>query len=354
MIDLKNIHYKANNFFLDKINHTFEEKKIHIILGPSGSGKTLLLEIIAGLRTPQNGQIIYHNTDITKLLPEKRNIAYLPQDNVLFPHLNVKENISYALKIKGINNDANSLKITEKLQITPILNRNVQHLSGGEIQRVALARSIIAGSKTLLLDEPTSAFHYSLKNEFLHFLKEIQKDYELTIIMVTHDILGVFSIADYITFLINGKLYQTFNNTEPKFTPTHYEVAKFMGIKNIFEGYISSHDKIICPHLNTAFTIHPTLPDKKNMNIKFGIKPEDIRIILPEKKKNYTNTPNQLKGNIKKIYRHFYHYNLLFVPHNIEYPIEIHFPITKSEKITLYEGKDIEIIIKPNDIFLLI
>ncbi len=354
MIELKNISYQTDTFKLHSISHLFEENKIHAILGPSGSGKTILLELLAGLLTPTTGKIYYHNKEISTLPPQDRNIAYLPQDNVLFPHLSVIENITFPLQLKGNKNLNDAFRISEQLHIQHLLKRNIQNLSGGEIQRIALARSIVAGRKILLLDEPTASIHYTLKNEFLYFLKDIQKEYQLTILFVTHDIDGAFSIADEINFLIHGIWYETFYNHSTLFIPRRYEVAKFMGIKNIFEGFFSSPQIITCPSLNTTlqipFSSSSNIPPGK---VLFAIKPEDVRIVLPEKRSEYQDIPNKLIGYIKKIHRHYQYYNLFFYLKDTETHLEVYFPITKTSKIELREGAQIEVVLKPENIFIL-
>ncbi|GIV27245.1 MAG: spermidine/putrescine import ATP-binding protein PotA [Bacteroidia bacterium] len=354
MIELKDVLYKKGDFLLNTIHHIFKENKIHAILGPSGSGKTILLELITGLIKPQKGKIYFKDQDITKLSPQNRQIAYLPQDNVLFPHLSVMENILFPLNITKSQSNFNVSEIIEKLQIKHLINRSIHNLSGGEIQRIALARSIVAGKKVLLLDEPTASIHHVLKNEFLFFLKDIQKEYELTIIMVTHDIDAAFSVADEINFLIYGNWYPTHENGLFNFIPTHYEIARFMGIKNILEGYYSDKYSIFCPALNTNLLLNTaSSPFDNNKNLYFAIKPEDIRIVLPDKFKEYQNVPNKLSCVVKKIYRQYHYYNLQVNPINTGVKLEVLFPITKTSKINLSENSEIEIVLKPEYLFIL-
>ncbi len=306
------------------------------------------------IRIPSKGQIFSNGVNITSLFPEQRNLGYLPQDNMLFPHLNVKENIAYPLRIKNNNNNKIILEIAEKLYISNILNRNIQSLSGGEIQRVALARCLVAGNKTLLLDEPTSALHYSLRNEFCYFLREIQKQFALNIIMVTHDITSAFTIADNIIFLMDNKIHQVFNNASKiKFIPANSKIAAFMGINNIFKGILSSSNTIISPALNTTLFIKEQIQKLTSTTIQFGIKPEDVRIIIAERKNEYANAVNKIKAKVKKIYNTLYFYTIIAVPYETNQLIEIHYPLTKSAKIQLTEDADIEIILKPECIFIL-
>lgn len=353
MIDLKNIFYKTKEFFLKDINHSFGENKIHAIVGPSGSGKTVLIEIIAGIRQVQKGYVLFNGQDITNVPVENRNIAYLPQDYVLFPHLSVEKNISYPLQFRRNFDYEDVYKIADHLQISHLLQRSVDHLSGGEIQRIAIARSILSNCRLLLLDEPTSALHPSMKNEFYRIIKDIQQKYQLTIILVTHDMDGAFTVSDEIHFLIHGQFYQTYiNHPTTRFIPTHIEVAKFMGILNLFESQYLSSNKVYCSELSLSLETENKVPPDKEFII--GVKPEDIRIVLPHKKIEYTYVHNRMQGTIKRIFRYLYHYSILFSPKQAPQKIiEIHFPITKSNKINLFEGLEIEIYIRPNDIFIL-
>jgi ABC-type sugar transport system ATPase subunit len=356
MISLKNIQYKAGAFSLDGIDHTFETGRFHIVLGPSGSGKSLLLEIISGLLAPDSGTILLNGADITDHLPEHRHIGYLPQDNVLFPHLDVKENIAYGLRIKNQKEDNYIKEIAEKLEITHLLDRKIQRLSGGEMQRISLARSLVAGNKVLLLDEPTSSLHHSLKNELCYLLGEIQEQFNLTVIMVTHDIESAFMLGHTITFLIDGKKHQTFSNLENNFIPYNWEVAKFLGIKNIFEGMVRStgiSSRIDCKALGMAILLEGTTDLIEGQSIVFGIKAEDVRIIFPERIAEYTNVPNRITGLIRKIYRRAHFLTLLFVPDQGEVIIEVQYPLTKANKIRLVEGMALEIMLKPDRIFIL-
>lgn len=356
MITLKNIHYKAGAFSLEGINHSFDAGRFHIVLGPSGSGKSILLEIISGLLAPESGTILLDEEDITNYLPEQRNIGYLPQDNVLFPHLDVKGNIAYGLHIKGQKDDDYIKEIADKLEITHLLDRKIQKLSGGEMQRIALARSLVAGNKILLLDEPTSSLHDSLKNELCYLLGEIQEQFKLTVIMVTHDIESAFMLGNTITFLIDGKKHQTFNNLENNFVPFNGEVAKFLGIKNIFEARVKSAlqpSGIDCQALGMELSVEGYPELEADQHLVFGIKAEDVRIIFPERISEYANVPNRITGVIRKIYRRAHFLTILFVPNRGKALIEVQYPLTKANKIRLVEGMALEIMLKPDRIFIL-
>ncbi|WP_129409790.1 extracellular solute-binding protein [Marinitoga lauensis] len=156
------------------------------IIGPTGAGKTLFLESIAGF-VNHNGKILLNNKDITRLPPEKRNIGFVYQNYHLFPHLNVRKNIEFGMKMKNIKDEDFFYYILKRLNIEHLLNRRVQNLSGGEKQRISLARALVTKPDILLFDEPLSALDQDIKSEILKLLHEINQEYKLTTIHVTHD-----------------------------------------------------------------------------------------------------------------------------------------------------------------------
>jgi ABC-type Fe3+/spermidine/putrescine transport system ATPase subunit len=180
-------------------------------LGGTGNGKPLILETIAGLRHMTSGKIRINDIDITKLPPEKRSISYVPQDLALFPHLNVMRNIFYSQRFKKERQgDGQEISdIIKSLQLEGLMNRTIHNLSGGEQQRVALARALASGNRVLLLDEPFSALHYTLKRTLWSLLSDMKKRYKMAILMVTHDLDEAFFLADHISVLYQGRILQT-------------------------------------------------------------------------------------------------------------------------------------------------
>lgn len=186
------LHIKNLKIEIEKFQLYINDLKINsgeyvYIIGPTGSGKTLLLETIAGFTAPKSGKILFNKQDISNLPPEKRNIGFMYQNYHLFPHLDVKKNIEFGLKMKKIKDYVFLKYIIERLNISHILNRKIQNLSGGEKQRVALARALVTKPKILLLDEPLSALDQDIKGEILNLLHKLCHEYNLICIHVTHD-----------------------------------------------------------------------------------------------------------------------------------------------------------------------
>ena len=181
------------------------------LTGPSGAGKTSLLELIAGLRRPQQGSISLDGeklTDTTSrhfLAPEKRRIGYVPQDLALFPHLNVLSNLRYGLR----HDDLLLEKVIAVLELPTLTKRGIASLSGGEKQRVALGRALLAGPKILLLDEPLSNLDDRLKEKILPYLHRIRHEFQVPMIYVTHSKVELGGLCDEVLTMREGRIQRS-------------------------------------------------------------------------------------------------------------------------------------------------
>ena len=212
-IEIQNLNKKLGTFSLKDISFHLEESDYLKILGPSGSGKSTLLDCLLGVQTPDSGKISVHGQVINAWPIEKRNMAIVYQDFMLFPHLNVLNNVLFGLKMKKIpRKDQRAKEILEVLGILSLENRSIQTLSGGEKQRVALARALVLRPSLLLLDEPLNALDFENKLNVLEVLKTIQKEFKTPILHVTHDPEEGKDLTKKIAFLRNGIL--TWENQE--------------------------------------------------------------------------------------------------------------------------------------------
>jgi len=179
------------------------------LTGPSGAGKTTLLEIIAGLRRPQQGSIRLDGEKLTDagarhfLAPEKRRVGYVPQDLALFPHLDVRANLCY-----GLRHDEGGLleKVIEVLELPTLVKRSIAGLSGGEKQRVALGRALLAGPRILLLDEPLSNLDDRLKGKILPYLHRIRREFAVPMIYVSHSKAELGGLCDEVLVMREGRI----------------------------------------------------------------------------------------------------------------------------------------------------
>jgi iron(III) transport system ATP-binding protein len=190
-----------------------EKGEIFVVIGPSGSGKTTFLRCIAGLETPDKGEIVIGGSEVfssskgINLPPEKRGIGYVPQTWGLWPHMKVWDNIAFGLKIKKLSREETRKRVSsvaESLKIDHLLNRYPWQLSGGQQQRVALARALVLEPSLLLLDEPISNLDAALRDEARIWLRETIKSLGITSIYVTHDIREAFALGDRIALISDG------------------------------------------------------------------------------------------------------------------------------------------------------
>ncbi len=210
-----------------------------IIVGPTGSGKTVLLETIAGLHPPAEGEISVDGRDITRLPPEKRGLGVVFQDQVLFPHLSVRENVAFGLKSTGRRGRDISPAVDEMarlMNIDHLLPRKPAGLSGGERQRVALARALVTRPRVLLLDEPLSALDPEARERMQRELALIHRRLKVTTIHVTHDFEEALSLGDRVAVLNQGQVAQVGTPDDIMRRPNSEFVAGFALSRNLFRG----------------------------------------------------------------------------------------------------------------------
>ncbi len=222
---------RVGSFVLEDISFDVEKGEFLSVIGKSGSGKTVLLESIAGLHKVR-GSIELGGVDITSLPPEKRGIGIVYQDYMLFPNMNVKKNILYPALFKRMEYKLFD-EVIGFLGIENILSRDVRTLSGGEKQKVAIARALLSSPKILLLDEPLNAIDFTFKLSFMEFLKDLHTRYELTVLYVTHNFKEALFLSDNTIVLLNGRLRQYGRIADVFKHPASRDVAAFLGFKNI-------------------------------------------------------------------------------------------------------------------------
>jgi len=301
MINLKNINLTLPSFELTNINLHIQKNDFFSLIGPTGSGKSLLLEIIMGLIPFSSGNLLLEDRDITTLAVEKRNLAIVYQDFALFPHLNVTQNIMYGVPYHKI----------PKSTAAKRFDYLVSTLSGGEKQRVALARSLIFNPNVLLLDEPLSALDPVFHEEAKQLLKTIHEELEITIIMVSHNFSDVLYLANRGAIIKNGKIRQQGDIMSIFEKPNSRFTASFVGMKNI--------NPMRCQKGKTAILekdIKISLAHKPGDKDRFmGIRPEDISLNTI----NSRQFQNSFQGTIKKISSHGIFLNIYLQAENFHF-----------------------------------
>lgn len=211
MIELKQVTIRSGAFSLSNVSFRIESGQYAVLMGKTGKGKTTILEAICGLRKIADGRVFIQGTDVTHWSPSDRQIGYVPQDLALFPTLNVREHLEFALRLRRASKSEiaqRTEELSEVLGVGHLLNRRIYGLSGGEAQRVALGRALAARPAVLLLDEPLSALDQSTRNEMHNWLLKVKKATGVTTLHVTHNIEEAEALADRRLVLDRGGIVE--------------------------------------------------------------------------------------------------------------------------------------------------
>jgi len=250
VIELRGVSKRWREFSIKNINLEVKKEEYFVILGPTGAGKTLLLELIAGFHFPDEGRILIDGEDMTFSPPEERNIGFIYQDYMLFPHLTVEKNIAFGLRArqrgrfkqeKRERREEIERKVKEVLQmlgIEHLARRRPATLSGGEQQKVAIARALAIEPRILLLDEPLSALDMRTKEQLREDLRRLNRENGITMVHVTHDQTEAAMLADRIAVMMRGRIVQIGTPREIFSRPASAEIAEFVGVENIFSGVV--------------------------------------------------------------------------------------------------------------------
>lgn len=238
-LSLKNISKKyKDKEILKNISFDIKEGELVCILGPSGCGKTTLLNIIGGFVSDFSGDVLLSDENINNIPPEKREIATVFQSYGLFTHKNVIDNVSYGLKLLKIDKNMRGKRakeMLEKVGLAGYEKKKIKELSGGEQQRVAIARSMVLNPKLLLLDEPLSNLDVHLRDVMRKEIKRIQKQFGVTMIIVTHDQEDAFKLADRVIVINEGHIEQIGTPEELYKEPKNNFISSFIGENNIID-----------------------------------------------------------------------------------------------------------------------
>lgn len=321
---IRDLSVQIDDFLLTDLDLEVQKGEYFILLGPTGAGKTVLLEAIAGILPLKSGTIHLDSDDITGSPPESRRVGFVYQDYALFPHLTVKENISfglvnsrpiggsrdfdtqdsyhYALSLKRIFQRRISKQaairsrvqeISSLLQISNLLDRKPTTLSGGEKQRVAMARALIINPRVLLLDEPLSALDPETRELIQFELRRIHQQLGTTTLHITHDFEVAVALADRIGIIMDGKIIQVGTPREIFRQPINEKVARFVGVRNIFRGqHILREDD--SGYLKLEGFDFASI-SKLEGNVRASIRPEDI---LLSKRLLHSSARNNFKGKV--------------------------------------------------------
>lgn len=265
--------YSAGKLAVDHVSLAIEQGEIVCLLGPSGCGKTTLLRLIAGLELPDSGEVWFDGQNMAQVPPHLRDFGMMFQDFALFPHKNVAENIAFGLEMHGQSEDEIARRVDEMLVLVALPgfgDRDVTQLSGGEQQRVALARSLAPAPRLLMLDEPLGALDRALRERLMLDLRHILKQVGVTAVYVTHDQTEAFAVADRVALMNAGRIEQLDTPQNVYYWPATQFAARFLGFRNLIPavalgpqlvrtslGEIKVADTTISPGSTVALLIRP-------------------------------------------------------------------------------------------------
>jgi molybdopterin-binding protein len=347
MIEVKNLYVDLVEFMLRDITLNIEEGEYFIILGPTGAGKTVLLESIAGLYPIKSGQIWLRGKEVTRVEPEKRRVSIVYQDHVLFPHLSVKDNIIFGLKMNKTTAKEQKDRlnwVAELLGIPHLLHRRPDTLSGGEKQKVALSRAIITQPELLLVDEPLSALDPETRESVQQELRQLHRALGITILHVTHDFEEAIALGNRIAVIGEGRLMQVGTPEEIFRHPNSEFVARFAMTRNIFLGKAErkSNGDTVFKVDGTEFIIAADAEGTHHASIR----PEDILISIEPIN---SSARNCLPGTITHVIDKG---STLYI--TVSIPPELSCLITRHsfEELELHEGKKVYMTFKASAVHL--
>lgn len=277
-LDNIRVSYDGKTDILKDLQLSIEQGELVSLLGPSGCGKTTTLRTIAGLIEPNDGTFIVDNQDLTRVPVHKRNFGMVFQSYALFPHLTIRENVEFGLKLRRESKTSIKEKVNRMLEITGLnefAERYPKQLSGGQRQRVALARALVIEPKLLLLDEPLSNLDAKLRVTMRIEIKRIQRKLGITTVFVTHDQEECFSISDKVAVMNKGVIEQ-FDTPEKIYqNPKTEFVARFIGFEN-FIALMKENDHSYVAEDGSLFR---TTQMAEHSDIKGTIRPDDIQVL---------------------------------------------------------------------------
>jgi iron(III) transport system ATP-binding protein len=273
---------------VDDVSLAVNPGELFFLLGPSGCGKTTLLRLLAGFYEPDAGRVLFGDKDVTALPPHRRHCGMVFQNYALWPHMTVLENLTFGLKVQGIEKAERRRRATAMLEVVQMgeyARRRPTQLSGGQQQRVALARALVIGPDLLLLDEPLSNLDAKLRLQLRTEIRRIQRSAGVTSVYVTHDQDEALAMADRLAVIREGRIVALGNPRDLYLNPPDVWVAGFLGATNLLEGHIRKCDGAGAL-VETAFGPVRTTqapPDlAAGAAVTISVRPESVRLLAPE------------------------------------------------------------------------
>lgn len=345
----------AEKLILDDINLKIEPGELFFLLGPSGCGKTTLLRVIAGFYQPDVGDILFNEQKVNEIPPYQRNIGMVFQNYALFPHLTIAKNVEYGLRTRKIPTSERKKKVSKALDLVKLAGyekRSPGTLSGGEQQRVAVARALVISPDLLLLDEPLANLDAKLRIEMREEIRAIHKESGVTTIYVTHDCKEALSLADRIAVMRTGKILQVGKPKEIYYQPENSFVAGFIGETNFINGTIKEiqpDNKIILQtELGQLLASKPSFPIQNGQSVICSIRPESILITKEEGRRKRED--NEFPAEIISASFQGEQEQIVFrLPNGLEWKAVV----TEAKAVSVKPKEKIRISFRPEDVVVL-
>ncbi len=284
----------GDNVVIPNLNLDIENGEFFTLLGPSGCGKTTFLRMIAGFNSIEGGEIYFEDKVINDIPAHKRNIGMVFQNYAIFPHLTVKQNVEYGLKLRKLTKAEMEKKVSDILNVVKIdeyKDRLPERLSGGQQQRVALARAIVIHPSVLLMDEPLSNLDAKLRVEMRSAIRDVQKEVGITTVYVTHDQEEALAISDRIAVMKDGIVQHVGTPKEIYTRPKNVFVSTFIGHSNLYKGTIEIKDGTTFVKFEKGYTV-------KMDNLKNKVKNGE-RVIIAVRPEEFIISNRGLETKIK-------------------------------------------------------
>ncbi len=284
---------------IDRLNLSIRNGEYFTLLGPSGCGKTTLLRAIAGLVTPDEGEVYIGSREVTDLPPEDRGIGFVFQHFEIFPFMTVLENVAYGTYIKGWDMDHAEKKVYEALDVVDMLDRADAYpgdLGAPGLQRCGIARALATGAELLLFDEPMGSMDPKVKREFRYELRKIVKDQGLTAVHVTHDQEEAMVMSDRIAVMRRGRIMQVGTPHELYYRPKSIFVANFVGEIDFLDGFVVKERRRGCLVGMRGDLLLATSDStrKREERLVIGVRRENLRV-MPGREKGENRLPGKVK-----------------------------------------------------------
>ncbi len=303
LLEVAGLSVQLGEFALRGVDLRCEPGEHHMVVGPTGCGKSTLVKCLLGLHRLQRGRILLGGDELTSAPPEHRRMGYVPQSHALFPHLDVEGNIRFGIRARRNGAAADSAlleRLVDLLDIRGLLKRRVQQLSGGERQKVALARALGAQPELILLDEPFSSLDEGQRRRLWLELRAVFTELGTTVIHITHSIEEASAMGDRLSVMLDGGVAQSGTVREVLERPATPAVAAFLGYRNLYRGVAANEGEGGRIQLE-GLVVRSSAPLPVLGEVTLCVRPQDVRIVEPGRPVQPAIAANVLDGTLAQL-----------------------------------------------------